>query len=178
MWNMLDKDALRKITLDAQGRQKTKHAKQQAEKKADDEQKHLAAEQRAQEIIRSIPEIARTEAEKGNWAAAIMTLAQTGDYDGSKCSYDFHLDSLLVGPEALIGAAKMVYQHCQKAGLQPSVERVFTGSTSHYWVIEICWLEEGREGSEYHREPWYRRWFRRKKRRDSKANQDSAIRLW
>jgi hypothetical protein len=156
---MIDKKALRKITLNARDRQQEEEEKQQAGMEAADKQKHLAEDQRALEIIRSIPEIARAEAEKGNGYAPIMTLSETGDYDGSKCGYDSHLNTLTVGPEALIGAAKTVFEYCQKAGLQPSVERVFSGYRSHYWSIEICWLDENQEEQGDHRKPWYKKLF-------------------
>jgi len=156
---MIDKKALRKITLSARERQQDEDKKQQAGMEVGDKQKHLAEEQRAQEIIRSIPEIARAEAAKGNGYAPIMTLSETGDYDGSKCGYDSHLNSLTVGPEALIGAAKTVFEYCEKAGLQPSVERVFSGYRSHYWNIEICWLDENQEEQGNRRKPWYKKLF-------------------
>lgn len=111
---------LRRLTQEAQ-----KEAEEQAQREKDE------AEAEAKAIIEDIVTIAETEARKGKTFASIMDVT----FRGRPKLFEEQLFSL--SPTLLVGASRIVWNHCAEEGLEPMLVGRWTELTESLHRVDF-----------------------------------------
>lgn len=113
----VDVRRLQQLTRKAQERQRAEREEQMAQERHEAELKRLQEEQKAQMVISQIAHRAETEAIAGHNHAVLMSVG-FADYDRPRQNRTWNY----CNPIWLKGACRLVFEHCEKIRLEPTLE--------------------------------------------------------